>query len=55
VLVAGLADVAAIDAGGGHTCALTEAGLLYCWGDGEFGQTGNRDTVSATPAHVLGL
>jgi hypothetical protein len=31
----------AITAGGFHTCAITTAGALKCWGSDEFGQTGN--------------
>jgi len=28
-------------AGGSHTCGITSAGNLYCWGDNSFGQIGN--------------
>jgi alpha-tubulin suppressor-like RCC1 family protein len=41
------ATAQAIAAGGAHTCAVTTAGQLYCWGRGDEGQLGAGDTVDA--------
>ncbi|MBK8718084.1 MAG: hypothetical protein IPN32_25640 [Deltaproteobacteria bacterium] len=38
-------DVAAIAAGGQHTCALFDAGALRCWGAGASGALGLGDTA----------
>jgi len=35
------ATVAAISAGGNHTCAVLNGGTTRCWGDGFYGQLGN--------------
>lgn len=49
--VAGNRTFAAIDAGEGHSCAITTTGIAYCWGASNDGALGS-DTASVTPFPV---
>ncbi len=49
------AQFAGISAGARSTCATTQSGELYCWGDGREGQLGRVSAISARhPVQVLG-
>lgn len=48
--------VVAVSAGQGHTCAVTAAGAVLCWGVGSRGQLGDgRGAASPVPVQVQGL
>jgi alpha-tubulin suppressor-like RCC1 family protein len=43
-----------IAAGYNHTCAVSKAGVLQCWGSNRYGKLGNRTTIdSAVPVTVV--
>ncbi len=59
VQVTGLSSgVASVSVGNSHVCALTTAGGVQCWGNGNYGQLGdnsNSSTQRLAPVQVTGL
>ena len=48
----GATDWRIVDAGGGHTCARTSTGRLFCWGGDVNGQVGDNPTFASQPTPV---
>jgi len=45
-----------LDAGASHTCMVTTAGTVRCWGDNSYGELGDGTLMSsASPVDVVGL
>jgi alpha-tubulin suppressor-like RCC1 family protein len=49
----GLLDVVSISTRAWATCAVTQAGEVYCWGDNRRGQVGDGTSVEERPTPVL--
>ncbi|MBI3071556.1 MAG: hypothetical protein HYY84_05440 [Deltaproteobacteria bacterium] len=56
VTVPGIADAAAVSVGREHSCALSRAGAVRCWGNNASGQLGDGTKKSShIPVAVVGL
>jgi alpha-tubulin suppressor-like RCC1 family protein len=54
-VVGGITNWSAISAGSIHSLGLTDAGVLYAWGFGSYGQLGDETTISrSSPVTVVG-
>ena len=54
--VAGVMTYVALSAGAAHTCGVTAAGDVYCWGTNELGQLGDGTTIRRTaPVRIGGV
>lgn len=53
---AAFADGPQISTGAGHTCAVSDTGVVSCWGKNDLGQLGDGSTTErTTPVLVVGL
>lgn len=51
-----LLNIQSIDSGGGHTCVVTDAGGVKCWGANFSGEIGDGTTYNRlAPMNVFGL
>src|SRR5690606_12724040 len=51
------APVTDIDAGAQHTCAVTDAGAVHCWGQGDLGRlgSGNENAIGDNEAPTISV
>lgn len=56
ITVSAISVTASVSSGSEHSCALTAAGLAYCWGSGADGKLGNNGgfSNSTSPSAVAG-
>ncbi len=50
--ISGVKKFLMVSAGNAHTCGLTIQGIVYCWGDGWFGQLGHGDEVLSSSVPI---
>jgi alpha-tubulin suppressor-like RCC1 family protein len=50
-----LSNVVDIEAGMNHVCAIDSSGIMYCWGDNFYGQSGASSIAPHLAVKVAGL
>jgi alpha-tubulin suppressor-like RCC1 family protein len=53
VQVTGVSDATGVAAGDSHSCAVTQSGAVYCWGDGYYGENGDPNNNSNPTAQLV--
>jgi len=54
-VVGGITNWSAVNAGGYHNLGVTDAGILYAWGRGSYGQLGDGSAINrSSPVTVIG-